>query len=402
MKRRRVKITGIGPVTPAGIGREAFWNGILAPVSYIRSFLKLDIEDGPLTAAYIDNFAIDDYLEHTKLPKGTARHSLFAAAASILALKDAGIEVRDLQNADTIIVVGSSLLDFGSIGDAIQSVNKRGVRGAHPRVVYTANGASTINVINLAIGKSARTMSTQNSCCSGLDAIGYAAAMIASGEVDLALCGGTEAPLHRFPILELRAAGLTPMTNEMAGRLARPFDLWRTTGVVSEGACMFVLEPDESPRPAYAYISGYGFANDEAGKPCGGLASAGKQAIAAAGIRPDAIDAINAWGPGHKLIDQAEAEVLRRLFFGRLEDIPVVSIKGAIGNPLGASGAIQVATAALGLNKSIIPPTVNWEYPDPACALNLSASARSLSHSATLINAHGVGAVNSCMVLKRE
>lgn len=401
MKRRRVKITGIGPVTPAGIGREEFWRGILEPVSRIRPYDKLGESDGPLVAAYLKRFNISDYADKARLPKGAARHTLFAVAASILALRDAGIDPASLESGGTAVVVGSSLLDFGSIGEAIESVNKRGPRGALARVVYTASGTSTPSAINLALGTAARTMSMQSSCCSGLDAIGYASDLIARGEVEIAICGGTEAPLHRFPILELRAAGLTPTTTEMSDRVARPFDLWRTTGVVSEGACMIVLEADESPRPAYAYVDGYAFANDEASDLCGGLVTAARIAMAEGGIRPTQVEAINAWGPGHKLIDRGEADAMRRIFGEEASAIPVVSIKGAIGNALGATPAIQVATAALGQWHSCLPPTVNWQYPDPDCPLNLSAKPRFTEHGVTLVNAHGVGAVNSCMVIQR-
>lgn len=400
MKRRRVKITGIGPVTPAGIGREAFWRGILEPVSRVRPYDKLSEEDGPLVAAYLSRFNVGDYVDKTRIPKGTSRHALFAVAAVKLALLDAGIEPANLIDQDTAIVVGSSLLDFGSIGDAIESVNKRGARGAQARVVYTASGTSTPNVINLAFDKAARTMSMQSSCCSGLDAMGFAAGLIATGELEVVLCGGTEAPLHRFPILELRAAGLTPQSVDMAERVARPFDMWRTTGVVSEGACMFVLEPEESPRPGYAFVTGYAFANDAVGDLCGGLVTAGRLAMGEAGVRPKQIDVISAWGPGHKLIDQAEAVALRRIFGDHLKLVPVVSIKGAIGNALGATPAIQVAAAALAQRHGCLPPTVNWHYPDPACPLNLSNRPRALEHARTLINAHGVGSVNACMILE--
>jgi 3-oxoacyl-[acyl-carrier-protein] synthase II len=187
----------------------------------------------------------------------------------------------------------------------------------------------------------------------------------------------------------------------MPERLARPFDLWRTTGVVSEGACMFVLERADSPRRGYSYVSGYGFANDEAGDPCGGMTSAGRLALAAAKLRPEQVEALSAWGPGHKLIDAAEARAMMELFKTGLSEIPVSSIKGAVGSALGAAGAIQVGASALGQFSGIITPTVNFEYADPACPLNLSNASRSVPHAVTLISSHGVGNVNSSLVLER-
>ncbi len=401
MNRRRVKITGIGPVTPAGIGRDDFWKGILEPVSRVRPFVKLGDQYGPLVAAYIDGFDINRHIERSKLPKGAARHTLFAVAGSILALQDAGISQEEFAAANNAIVTGTSLMDFGGTISTIDAVHKRGPRAAHGRAVYTANLASVPTALNEAFGMSARSMVIQSSCCSGLDAIGYAANLVATGESDMILCGGTEAPLHRCPLLELRATGLTPMTDEMPERLARPFDLWRTTGVVSEGASMFVIEPETSPRPGYSYITGYAFANDEPNDLCGGMAVAARQAMASARIRPEQVDVINAWGPGHKLIDETEARAMNQVFQSLLPGIPVVSIKGSIGNPLGAAPAIQLATAALGHRFGLIPPTVNWDYPDPSCPFNLSNQPRSVSHAVTLINAHGLAGVNAALVLER-
>jgi len=401
MKRRRVKITGIGPVTPAGIGRDSFWQGIQEPVSRIRPYTKLGEELGPFIAATVSAFDIKKHSQNVNLPNGTARHTFFAVAGAILALKDAGISMAELAKLPCAVVTGSSLVDFGGIGAAIDAVQKRGMRGAQPRVVFTTPLSVIPEVIGEVCGITARTLSIQTSCCSGIDAIGHAANLVASGEVEIAICGGTDCPLHRFPLVELRAAGLTPMTTDMHERFARPFDRWRTTGVVSEGACLFALEPESSPRPGYSFISGYAFANDNPGDLCSGLVSAGKLALAAAQLRPGQIEAISAWGPGHRLIDEGEARALQKIFGVGLADIPAVSIKGAIGAALGAAPAIQVGAAALAQHFGRIPPTVNWNYPDPACPLNLSSNARSIAHATTLVNAHGVGDVNACLVLER-
>jgi 3-oxoacyl-(acyl-carrier-protein) synthase len=401
MRRRRVKITGIGPVTPAGIGREEFWEGILEPVSRVRPFRNLGDEHGQFVAAYIDDFDISKFVNPGKVPKGAARHSLFAVAAAVLALEDAGITQEEFVASTGAIVTGTSLMDFGAIVSSIDAVTKRGARAAHARTIYTTNVTGVQDAINQVLGASARAMAIQSACCSGMDAIGYAAELISNGEVDMAICGGTEAPLHRFPMLEFRLAGMTPFNAEMPERVARPFDLWRTTGVVSEGATIVVLEPEDSPRPGYSYISGYGFAHDEADDLCGGMAMAARQAMAAARVRPSQIEVINAWGPGHRLIDQAEFRALTNVFPSILSEIPTVSIKGSVGSALGAAPAIQVATAALGQRFGLVAPTVNWELTDPGCPLNLSNRVRAIEHNVTLVNSHGIGGVNAAMVLER-
>lgn len=401
MKRRRVKITGLGPVTPAGVGRDEFWPGILDPVSRIRAFTKLGPEMGPFVAAYIEKFHIEDYVDKAAVPKGAARHTVFAIAGAVLALRDAGLTAAEFDRMNAVVVAGSSLMDFDGISRTIEGVATKGIRGAQPRTVYTTNAAVIPASIVQTLGVSARAMAIQTSCCAGMDAIGQAVKMVAFGEADIAICGGTEAPLYRTPLVELRATGLTPASVDTPRKQDRPFDLWRTTGVVSEGAAMLVIEAEDSPRPGYSFISGYAHAMDLADRSCSGMTVAMKLAIADARLNAKGIDVVNAWGPGHRQVDAAEAEGLKEIFGTRLPEIPVHSIKGALGNPLGAAPAMQVVTAALAQRHGMIPPTVNWEFPDPACPLNLSGHARAVAHDTTLINAHGLSGVNSSLVLTR-
>jgi len=401
VKRRRVKITGIGPVTPAGIGREAFSKGIFESVSRIRDFNELGAEFGHFVAAYIDNFNVRDYGINSTALKGAARHTLFATAGAALALADAGLSVDEANRLNPVFVAGSAVMDLEGICRTVDSVALHGPKGALARTIYTANAASIPATAAMALGLRTRTVTIQSSCCAGLDAVGRAAAIIAEGTADLVVCGGTDAPLSRCPLLELRAAGYTPATVERADEICRPFDLWRTTGVVSEGACMFTLEPESSPRAGIAFISGYASANDEAHMLCSGMESAMKNALADAGCRIAQIDAISAWGPGHRYVDLAEAEMLLRAFGERLQGIPTYSIKGAIGSAFGAAPAIQLATAALAQQANIIPPTVNWRFPDPGCPLNLSSRLRDIVHTRSLINSHGIAGLNSSMIIEK-
>lgn len=401
MRRRRVKITGIGPVTPAGIGREAFWNGILEPVSRIRPYKKLEPEYGPLVAGFIDKLTIGDFVDPTHMPKGAARQTIFAVVGAVLALRDAGIAIDEFRAASSAIMIGSSVMDFGGVINSLDAVAKLGPRGAKPRTIYTFHSAGVPGAVGSVLGVTARTMTFQSSCCAGMDAIGQAADLVADGEADLVLCGGTEAPLYRFPILELRAAGLTSWSTDMAERQARPFDLWRTTGIVSEGACIFVLEPESSPRPGYSFVEGYAFANDRPGELCSGIVEANQLALASARRRPSEIDVVMAWGPGHLEIDPAEVRSLRATFGAHLSSVAVSSLKGAIGIALGAAPAIDVAAAALAQRHGILPPTTNWLHPDPACALNLSSRPTRLEHARTLVDSHGLGGINSTVILER-
>lgn len=399
MKRRRVKITGLGPVTPAGSGRVDFWKGILESRSRVRELKALaKYQSGDFVGAEVDDAAINGVviaLEADKLP----RHTQFAVAGTELALRDAGLNFADLREMEPLVIAGASLMDFGVMNKVMDRIAKTGPDFGVPSAVFSSSVSAISGSIAERIGGRTQTMALQSACCSGLDAIGHAANRIASGEADIAICGGTEAPLYFHPMLELRMAGLAPASAEMPERMCRPFDQWRTTGVIGEGACMMVLEPENSPRSAHAYIDGYAYATDPSGQPLEGLGEAIKLALANAGRRLNEIECINAWGPGHKVVDRAEAQVLQTTFGDLLANIPAVSIKGAIGNPLGAAGAIQVGAAALGLADEMIPPTVNWQFADPDCPLNLSAKARAVSHRVTLVNSHGLSGTNACLVL---
>lgn len=399
MKRRRVKITGLGFVTPAGIGKEAFHRGILEHRSHVVPIKRFPEEAGEFVASEVKRFNIADYIENPAA-KRLPRHTQFALAATKLALLDAGLTRATVEALDPVVVTGTSLMDSAVINKTIEDVTRKGPRFGLTRVIFQGPVASISATVAELVG-GARTLSLQSACCSGSDAVGHAAALVANGEADIAICGGTEAPIYYHPMLELRMAELSPATADRPEQLGRPFDMWRTTGVIGEGACIMILEPESSPRPGYAFISGYSFATDPGAKPGEGLAEAMRLCLANAQTRPGEVDMINAWGPGHREIDAIEARELRGIFGAEIDRIPTTSIKGAIGNPFAAAGAIQVGCAALGLQDGFLPPTVNWRHPDPACRLNLSVQARFMPFSTALVNSHGLSGTNSSLLLRR-
>jgi 3-oxoacyl-(acyl-carrier-protein) synthase len=293
------------------------------------------------------------------------------------------------------------MMDFDKIGRGMELVMKKGVRYAQGSIMYEASVANVAGKIIDWLGIPARMLTMQTSCCSGLDAVGQAAELIANGQADVSLCGGSECPLSYYPMLGFNASELSPATNETPEKACRPFDLWRSTGVLGEGACIFVLEPENSPRPPLAWITGYGYANDQDGKTAMGLVEAVQQALANAKRRPEEVDFINAWGTGHRVIDANESRAMQDLYGSRLAEIPISSIKGAIGTALGASGAIQSASSILSLLNGLLPPTVNWETPDPSCPLNLSNHPRRLPIKIAVVNSHGLSGSNSSLVIEK-
>jgi 3-oxoacyl-[acyl-carrier-protein] synthase II len=398
--RRRVKITGIGPVTPAGIGREDFFRGINESVSRVRVITRSEPETVSIIGAEIPGFDLKRYVMDQN-PRRLSRHTQFGLAAAILALTDANLTANQAGLLNPIVVTGTSLMDFERISREIHLVKKKGPRGAMASNLYETSLVNVPGKIAELLGPSTRMVSLQTSCCSGLDAVGQAAELVASGQTDLAVAGGSESPLTYHPMIEFNAAELSPSNTEQPEKSCRPFDLWRSTGVMGEGAAMFILEPESSPRPGYAWVGGYGYHSDPDNMAGSGLFEAIGLALANARRRTEEVGYINAWGPGHRVIDANEAQALQRLFGSDLYNIPVSSIKGAIGTALAASGPIQLASAALSLFHGLLPPTVNWETPDPSCPLNLSAQPRRIAANVAVINAHGMLGSNAAVVLEK-
>ena len=398
--RRRVKITGIGPVTPAGIGREAFFRGINEPVSRVRAITRFDPAAGPFVGAEVVDFDLKHFAPEEN-PKRLSRHTQFGLVAAILALKDAGLTAPELEGYNPTIITGTSIMDIDKISRGVEIVAKKGARYSMASTIFESSSVNVPGKIAEFLEVPVRMFSLQSSCCSGLDAIGQASELIATNQTNLVITGGSEAPLSFHPLLEFNAAELSPANDEQPAKACRPFDMWRTTGVLGEGAAMFILEPESSPRPALAWIAGYGYANDLDIRAGSGIAGSIIHALANACRRIDEVGYINAWGPGHKQIDAHEAYAIKQVFGRKLPEVPVTSIKGSVGTALGASGPIQTASAVLTLLHGLLPPTLNWETADPNCPLNLSTQPRRLDPAIALINSHGLSGSNTTLVLKK-
>ncbi len=398
---RKVKITGVAAVTPAGIGKQEFERGINESISRVGLINRFDPEAGTFVGAEIRGFDLRDYAPSIP-PRRTARQTQFALAGVILALRDAGITIADLAGTDPVVVSGCSMMDPLLTTQAVELVSRKGPRFALASVLYQASPSAIGGTIANMLETRCHTMAIQTSCCSGLDAIGQGALIVASGQADIVICCGTEAPLSYHPMLELGTAELSPSNPENPSSLGRPFDLWRSCGVLGEGAGAVILESENSPREAYAWIEGYAFSNDVQDELGTGLEWSMIKALDRAQTDPNDVDLIHAWGTGHVSVDLAEAKALRSVFGERLREIAAVSLKGAIGYSLAASGAIQVVSAALALRSGVVPPTVNWERPDPGCPLNLSRHSRQIDCSVALVNAHGLSGTNAAVVLRRR
>lgn len=226
MKKRSVKITGIGIISPAGIGLAEFQKNILSGISFAGPVTRFPREGGDFVAAEVKGFSLKKFKTsaiYSKIPK----HTKFALAATELALFDSCIRHDDVGSLSPVVITGTSLMDSEVVSQTITNVTKKGPRFALARVVFQGPVSSVSSAVASAVG-GARTLTIQSACCSGLDAIGHGAELVSSGESDLAICGGAEAPIFYHPMLELKSAGLSPNSAENYSELCRPFDLWRT------------------------------------------------------------------------------------------------------------------------------------------------------------------------------
>lgn len=408
-KRNRVVITGMGVVAPNGIGLEAFWESLLAGRSGVGPITLFDASDlKSRIAGEVKNFDPAEHIEPELKHRRMARHTQFAYAATMMALRDAGLEISELDlPSPTPVVVGVSTSAMDIIERSISDFDQHGERAMSPTAVGALTPQAAANIIADRIGARANAATVSSACPSGLDAVATAAAMIQCGDAELAIAGGTDAPITKHTFAAFIATGLSSYRNEEPERASRPFDLGRDSGVISEGAGMFVLENFEraQARGAKIYLEIGGFARqrDHApDQPGSGLVDSMTLALSNAGRTTDDVDYISAYGPGHPVLDAAEVRYIKEVFGNRAYSVPISSIKGVTGNPLAAGGPFQIAACALSFRDQMIAPTANYEVEDPDCDLDfVPKRPRKVKLDCILMNVRGLGGSTSSMVVGR-
>jgi 3-oxoacyl-[acyl-carrier-protein] synthase II len=408
-KRNRVVITGIGIVAPNGIGLDAFWESLLAGRSGIGPITLFDASQfKSRIAGEVKNFDPLDYIEPELKPKRMARHTQFAYAATMMALKDSHLDINNLNlPSPTPVVIGVSTSALDIIERVFHQVNGPGPDRVGPTSLGASKPQAAANVIADRLGVCADAATVSSACPSGIDAIAIAASMIRSGEAEIAITGGADAPITPLAMASFIASGLSSERNDTPEVASRPFDLQRDTGVISEGAGMLILENLERAEargaPIYLEISGYGTQRDlHPDMPASGLEHSMRLSLANAGLSTADIDYISAYGPGHPLLDAIEVDSIKRVFGQRAYSMPVSSIKGVTGNPLAAGGPFQVAACALSVRDQLLAPTANYELPDPRCDLDfVPFRSRKAKVDAAMVNVRGLGGSASTLVLNR-
>lgn len=398
----------MGVLAPNGIGLAPFWESLVAGRSGIGTITRFDATAfKSRIAGEVTDFEPLDYIDVKYKPRRMARHTQFAFAAMKMALADAAFDpLKQPVDHPIPVMLGVSTTAMEILEDGFDTLFRKGPRAVSAGVVDCQPQAAT-QMLTLALGISARASTISSACPSGLDAIASAATMIRNGEADIAVAGGTDATITQLSMASFTNAGLSSMRNADPVHASRPFDRERDSGVISEGAGIVILEEYESAiargAKPYLEITGYGTQGDDyASGELFGLGQTMRAALSSSGKMPDDIDYICAYGPGHPALDIVETDMIKRVFGRWAYGVPISSIKGVTGNALSAAGPMQLITCGLAFRNNIIPPTANYEVPDPRCDLDyVPRRSRKRKINTALINVRGMGGGNSSLVVER-
>jgi 3-oxoacyl-[acyl-carrier-protein] synthase II len=409
---RRVVITGLGAVTPIGIGVDALWAGLRRRVSAVRTITRFD--PSPFRsriAAEVDGFHATDHIEERKVRR-LDRFSQFSIAATRLGLADAHLDLAREDRERVGVMMGTALGGVAQAEGQHARYVEGGIRAVEPTLALTVfAGASSCNIA-IEFGVAGPNATNGMSCASGTIAIGDGFRAIRRGDADVMLAGGAEAPLAPLSFGAFAIIRAMSTRNDAPGEASRPFDAGRDGFVMGEGAAVLVLE--ERGRALargariYGEICGFGLTNDAyhmtAPRPDGRQAArAMGLALAEAHVAPAEVGYINAHGSSTPLNDPAETGAIKRVFGDHAYRLRLSGTKGYYGHALGASGAIEAAICALAAERSWLPPTVNLREPDPACDLDyLAGDGRDESPEYLLTNSFGFGGINAALVLRRR
>jgi len=377
--RKRVVVTGLGVVSPVGIGIDKFWNSLIRGISGVSLIDSIDTSDLPVKiGGEIKEFNAEDFIDK-KEAKKMDRFTHFAVAAAKMAIEDAKLKIDDTNNEKIGVVFGSGIGGVITWEEQHKVLLEKGAKRVSPFFVpmMIVNMASA--QISMMFNLKGPNFTTVTACASGTTAIGEAFKILQEGRADVIIAGGTEAPITPLSIAGFSSMKALSTRNDDPQRASRPFDRERDGFVMGEGAGALVLETLENAlkRKAkiYAEVLGYGCTADayhltQPAPDAEGAARAMEIAISDANIRPEDIDYINAHGTSTPLNDKFETIAIKKVFKEHAYKLYISSTKSMTGHLLGAAGAVEGIATVLTIYNDEIHPTINYEYEDPECDLN--------------------------------
>lgn len=422
MVGNRVVVTGMGLITPVGIGKERFWESIRAGISGIKRIESFDPSEYPAQiAGEVRDFQPEDFMGSRKANQCN-RIAQFAIAAARSAVNDAGLEgelnldksshpplEKRKNGRDFGVILGTCYGGMGSAEEGYQRFYQMGWRKVKPNSILQIMYNAAADHIAIELGIRGPNLTVATACSSAAVAIGQAFNMIRDGYCERMLAGGADAPIKPGILSSWIAIKLLSERNDAPQKACRPFSMDRDGIVIGEGAAMVVIESLNSAikRDAriYAEIIGYGINSDATHiiKPdVEGEADALESALFDANIKYHEVDYINAHSPGALLTDRVETDAIKRVFKEHAYKVPISSTKSMTGHTMGASGAIELIVTILSINNNLITPTINYDIPDPDCDLDyVPNSSREAEIDIAISNSFGFGGTNAVLVVKR-
>ncbi|NOR15836.1 MAG: beta-ketoacyl-ACP synthase II [Candidatus Aminicenantes bacterium] len=408
---RRVVITGIGLVSPLGIGQEQNWASVLAGKSGIDLISRFDASrHSSKVGGEVSDFDPLDFIDRKEARKMNL-FIQFAVAAAQLTVADAGIDQALLAGDRTGVYVGSGIGGIGTIEEQHQILMEKGPMRISPFFLVASIINEAAGQISILYRSGGPNSAIATACSSGTHAIGDSYRIIERGDADRMLAGGAEAPITPLGTAGFCAMRALSLRNDAPQKASRPFDKERDGFVVGEGAGVLLLEELESAKKRgakiYAEIVGYGMSGDafhvSAPQPDGeGAYRCMLRAVTDAGIERTDIDYINAHGTSTPWNDKIETLAIKKLFGEHAHKLAVSSTKSMSGHLLGAAGGLETGLSALALKHQVLPPTINYEIPDPDCDLDyVPNQARKAELEYALSNSFGFGGTNGTLILKR-
>ncbi len=412
MGERRVVITGLGAITPLGLDVSTTWSKVLAGCSGVGRITAFDPSPYKTQiAAEVKGFDPAQYLKPREARR-LDRFTHFAVAASREAVADAGLDLSVEDPTSVGVMIGSALGGIHTLLHEYDVLQKRGPRRVNPFFIPAMLIDTAAGQVAIELGVRGPNMAIVSACATGNGTIGEAAEIIRRGDAEVILAGGSEAAIHPIALAGLNVMGALSTRNEEPEKACRPFDAQRDGFVVGEGAAVLILESLEHARRRgariYAEILAHAATADafhlaQPAEDSAGAVEAMQQALRKAGLSPQDVQYINAHGTSTLLNDRSETAAIKRVFGEHAYRLAVSSTKSMTGHLLGAAGALEAVLCVKALQDRILPPTINYEHPDPECDLdyvpNRARPAPDLRVVAS--NAFGLGGHNACVILRR-
>ncbi|PLR82015.1 beta-ketoacyl-[acyl-carrier-protein] synthase II [Bacillus canaveralius] len=410
MENRRVVVTGLGAVTPLGNDAETSWQNAIAGVSGIGLMTRVNRDEYPAkVSAELKDFNVEAFIEKKDARK-MDRFTHYAVAASLMAVKDAGLEINEKNAPRVGVWIGSGIGGMETFEQQYETFLNRGYRRVSPFFVPMIIPDMAAGQVSITLGAKGFNSCTVTACATGTNSIGDAFKVIQRGDADVMVSGGAEAPITKMSVAGF-CSNTALSTNPDPATASRPFDINRDGFVIGEGAGIVVLEELEHAKARgakiYAEIVGYGATGDAyhitAPAPAGeGGARAMKMALENGGLNPEEIDYINAHGTSTEYNDKFETLAIKEVFGDHAYKLAISSTKSMTGHLLGAAGGVEAIFTVLAINEGVLPPTINLQNPDPECDLDyIPNKARTQEITAAISNSLGFGGHNATLAFRK-